>query len=183
MTFVLSSMRALGFRRWSRVAVLAVLPALGACSLVEAVFPPATEPAATPAAQELPAPPAPAPRPAATTPAPVRTARLPLPPPPAPGREEARDADIKLVGLNRSEALALLGPPTGESERSPAKVWQYLTGDCTVDVYFYLDVARNDFYALHYEARAPVASAGNAANGAPPAEWCLRRVHDAHRPR
>ena len=164
--------------------MLMALPGLGACSIVDQLFEPAPpEAVAVPAAQQpLPAPPAP--RPAAAEPA-ARTARLPLPPPPAPGREEGRDRDseIKLVGLSRPETMALLGPPTGESERSPAKVWQYLTGDCTVEVYFYLDVARNDFYALHYETRAPVASAGGAANGVPATAGCLRRVHDARRPR
>lgn len=184
MSLIPPLMSALVFPRWIRVVVLAALPGLGACSVVDSLFTPAApEAAPPPAAETLPVPPAP--RPAAVPPAsPARTARLPPPPPPAPGRDtDSRDADIKLVGLSRPETLALLGPPTGEGERSPAKVWQYLTGDCTVDVYFYLDVTRNDFYALHYETRAPVASAGGAVNGAPAAEWCLRRVHDAHRPR
>lgn len=182
MTLSLALMHVPDFRRWSRLAAPALLPFLGACTLVDAVFSPAPpQPAPLPAAQDLPAPPAP--RPVTTVTAPARTARLPLPPLPAPGREEGREIDIKLVGLSRNETVALLGLPTGESERSPAKVWQYLAGDCTVDIYFYLDVARNDFYALHYEARAPVAGAGSAVNGAPAAEWCLRRVHDAQRPR
>lgn len=170
------------FRSPIRAAMLAMLlPAMSACTLVDQFFepvPPDSPP--PPVAQILPAPPAP--RPAASEP--QRVARLPLPPAPAPGRETVSpDIEIKLVGLSRPETLALLGPPSGESERSPAKVWQYLTGDCSVDVYFYLDVARNDFYALHYEARASVASAGSTTNGIPAAEWCVRRVHDSRRPR
>lgn len=170
------------FRSWIRAAALAtLLPALGACALVDQLFEPAPAGASSaPAAQNLPTPPAPRPVASETQ----RTARLPLPPAPAPGREAGTpDTEIRLVGLSRPETLALLGPPAGENERSPAKVWQYLTGDCTVDVYFYLDVARNDFYALHYEARAAVASAGSTTNGIPAAEWCVRRVHDARRPR
>jgi hypothetical protein len=157
---------------------LAALSSLSACSMVDSLFGPAPEAASKPSAAETPPAPPVARPPGA---APLRTARLPMPPAPAPGREA--DIEIKLVGLSRPETQALLGPPTAESERSPAKVWQYLSGDCAVDVYFYLDVARNEFYALHYEARAPLASAGGPLNGAPAAEWCLRRVHDAHRSR
>ena len=107
-----------------------------------------------------------------------------MPPAPAPGRDsETRDVEIKLVGLSRPETAALLGQPTGESERSPAKVWQYLTGDCAVDVYFYLDVTRNDFFALHYETRASVASAGAGSLNGAAANGCLRRLHDARHTR
>lgn len=147
---------------------------LGGCGFLELREPP--PPAEVPTPVVAPAPPA---RPV-TTPA-ARSARvLPLPPPPAPGR----GPEIRLVGLSRGETQALLGPPAVESERSPAKVWQYHQGDCLVDVYFYLDVARNEFYALHYEARTPAANSGGAAaSPTSSAEWCIQRVHDANRPR
>jgi len=166
-------------RRWIRVAALAALPSLSACSFVDSILSPAPEAAASPPAAETVAP-APVARPIVP---PARVSRLPLPPAPAPGREsEGRGVEIKVVGLSRPETQALLGPPSGESERAPAKVWQYLTGDCAVDVYFYLDVARNEFYALHYETRTPLASAGASLNGAA-ADGCLRRLHDAQRSR
>src|SRR5256885_11267912 len=63
--------------------------------------------------------------------------------------------DLKVVGLNQSETEALLGQPQSSIDRPPAKVWQYRTRECAVDVYFYLDVGRNDFYALHYDTPAP----------------------------
>lgn len=147
--------------------------------MMDSLFTPAPEATSAPPPAAETAPP-PAARPASAL---ARTARLPLPPTPAPGREgELRDVEIKVVGLSRPETQALLGPPSGEAERSPAKVWQYLTGDCAVDVYFYLDVARNDFYALHYETRAPIASAGTAPLNGAAADGCLRRLHD-QRPR
>jgi hypothetical protein len=168
-------------RRWIRVAALAALPSLSACSFVDSILTPAPELAAPPPAVETVSPP-PVAKPAVASP--TRVSRLPLPPPPAPGREaEGRDVEIKVVGLSRLETQALLGPPSGESERSPAKVWQYLTGDCAVDVYFYLDVARNEFYALHYETRGPLASAGASPLNGAAADGCLRRLHDAQRSR
>lgn len=103
----------------------------------------------------------------------------PRPDPPVP------PAQLKLIGLSRGDAESLLGPPAAEAERSPAKVWQYRAADCTIDVYFYLDVARNEFYALHYEARGPqTAAGGTAAVGrSEAADRCLRRIHDANRTR
>ena len=114
---------------------------------------------------------------------PARTVALVRPPTPRP--EPSTTPPLKLIGLTRSEAEALLGVPAAEAERSPAKVWQYRAEDCTVDVYFYLDVARNEFYALHYEARGPQAAAGGTAvvGRSEAADRCLRRIHDANRTR
>lgn len=153
--------------------------ALGGCGLIDFGGQPAEPDMPGPVAAPSPHP-APAARPA-VAPASRNARVLPLPPPPAPGR----GPEIRLVGLSRSETQALLGPPAVESERSPAKVWQYHQGDCSVDVYFYLDVARNEFYALHYETRAPLATAagGGVSPGSSSAEWCVQRVHDANRPR
>jgi len=94
-------------------------------------------------------------------------AALPSPTPSA----AAAPPVVKLVGLSRDQTSSLLGPPTSERDASPSRVWQYRTVDCALDVYFYFDVSRNDFYALHYGA------AGRPS--AESADRCLKQVHDA----
>lgn len=164
-----------------RAAPLALLLALGGCAaLEEALNPPdpqaaATEPEAAPAA-EPPLPPAPKPRPA-------RVARLPVPaekappteaslPPPEPAPEASPLPDIKLIGMSRGEAVALLGTPAEERDAAPAKIWKFSAGECAVDIYFYLDVKRNDFYALHYNVQDR-----NGATTGEAADRCLQRIY------
>jgi hypothetical protein len=109
------------------------------------------------------------PRPPAQSP--QRTARLP-PPPERPASQPLPGPEIKLVGVSREQAETLLGSPAEQREAAPAKIWQYRAGDCVVDVYFYLDVARNDFFALHYDVRSESAAVGGEA-----AERCLQRIY------
>lgn len=128
-----------------------------------------------------PAPPAARPAPPAPPPEAPRAARV-VPPPPPPAPSPA--TEIKLVGLSEDEVQALLGPPSTAAEQPPAKVWEYRAGNCAVDVYFYLDVGRNAFYALHYDSPAPTspgppAPASVSAHDA--ADRCLARVYNAHR--
>ncbi len=137
-----------------------------------------------PAGQSAPPPPPPAggsvatePRQQTARPAPApaeRAVRPPSPPAPAP-------ADIKLVGLSQAETQAVLGPPSTESDAAPAKVWQYRGRDCVLDVYFYLDVSRNGFYALHYATRGPGGVGPTLAGGE--SDRCVRRIHDDNRQR
>lgn len=103
----------------------------------------------------------------ATTAAPAQVAAIdPAPPPPPPPPRA-------LAGLSMPETETELGRPAAESDRAPAKVWQYRAGECAVDVYFYLDMARNGFYALHHEAR----------RGAILDETCIRTIQEAGRVR
>jgi hypothetical protein len=152
---------------------------LAACTAAdfEAMFPPEKKPAALPDSSRR------TPTGASANEAGNGPARTALVRPPTPRPEPP--PPLKLIGLSRGEAEALLGPPAAEAERSPAKVWQYRAVDCTVDVYFYLDVARNEFYALHYEARGPQTAAGGTAvvGRSEAADRCLRRIHDANRTR
>jgi len=130
-----------------------------------------------PAPPASPAPPAPPP------PAPPRAAHVvPPPPPPAPSPL----TEIKLVGLSEDEVQALLGAPNTAADRPPAKVWEYRAGNCAVDVYFYLDVGRNAFYALHYDSPAPTSSGTSTpatVSAHDAADRCLIRVYNAHRDR
>ena len=77
----------------------------------------------------------------------------------------------KLIGMTQAETVTLLGPPTAQWDRPPAKVWHYQGPDCGVDVFFYLDVSRNEFSALRY-----------SVNGADPAtaggQLCISRIHE-----
>lgn len=155
------------FHRFRLQVVLAVIAA-GAVAGCEGLLPPAqpTAPAS------LPAPPPAAP--------PRATHAVPPPPPPAP----APPTEIKLVGLGEDEVQTLLGPPNTTFDRPPAKVWQYRSGSCAVDVYFYLDVGRNAFYALHYDSPAPTSSGTPApatVSAQDAADRCLTRVYNAHR--
>jgi hypothetical protein len=176
-----------------RAAPLAALLMLGGCALIdEALNPPEPEPVAVepePAPVAEPAlPPAPAPRPRP----PARVARLPTPAekppaspaaaPPAPEPqphhpvEVAPLPEIKLVGMSRGETSMLLGAPAEERDAAPAKIWKFAAGECAVDVYFYLDVKRNDFYALHYNVQdRNVATTGEAA------DRCLQRIYSENR--
>lgn len=58
-------------------------------------------------------------------------------------------APMKLTGLTQRETLALLGRPVSETDQPPAKVWRYRGTGCTLDLFFYLDLQRNEFFALH----------------------------------
>lgn len=133
---------------------------------------------------EPPPPPAPAPTAApAPAPAPPPKATRVVPPPPPPAPTPAPPPDLKVVGLSQDEIQSLLGQPSTTADRPPAKVWQYRSGDCVVDIYFYLDVGRNAFYALHYDSPAPTSSGttATAVNAQDAADRCLYRVYNAHR--
>ncbi len=127
-----------------------------------------------------PEPPPPAePPPAAPPPAPER-ARLAPAPPPRPAPQPL--PELKVVGLSQPETETLLGPPTTASDRPPAKVWEYRIPDCALDVYFYLDVGRNAFYALHYDSPTLNSSGASATVSVPDAaDRCLRRIYNARR--
>jgi hypothetical protein len=155
------------FHRLPFRVVFAVMTA-AAVAGCDSLFPPApTTSPAQPAAPEAP-----------------RTVHV-VPPPPRPAPAPA--AEIKLVGLSESEVQALLGPPSTAADQPPAKVWQYRAGNCAVDVYFYLDVGRNAFYALHYDSPAPTSPGSpgpatvSAAHDHDAADRCLSRVYNAHR--
>jgi len=79
---------------------------------------------------------------------------------------------VKLIGLTEPETVALLGAPSAQWDRPPAKVWRYQGPDCSVDVFFYLDVSRNEFSALRTTAAG--ADGTVASNG----QQCLSRIHD-----
>lgn len=57
-----------------------------------------------------------------------------------------------LVGLDQNQTRRLLGTPASTEELPPAKVWRYAKGECTLKVFFFLDMTSSqDFRALSYD--------------------------------
>ena len=60
-----------------------------------------------------------------------------------------------LVGLNQVQTRRLLGTPAATEEAPPAKVWRYAKGDCTLSVFFFMDMTSSqDFRALSYDMKS-----------------------------
>ena len=127
--------------------------------------PVAETPAPTPTADAATKPRAPAARRTAPTDSRQSAAAVPTPgdvaPPPA----------LKVVGLTQAETVSVLGAPNAQWDRPPAKVWHYQGPDCAIDVFFYLDVSRNEFSALRYTTVGSDATAATSQN-------CLNRIRD-----
>ncbi|MBP2302887.1 hypothetical protein [Azospirillum picis] len=93
---------------------------------------------------------APAPAPA-LTPAPIPAA---VGAPSTPPATTNADPD-SLVGLDEVQTLNLLGSPVAREEAPPAKIWRYAKGDCTLKVYFFMDMTSSqDFRALSYDMKS-----------------------------
>lgn len=59
----------------------------------------------------------------------------------------------QLVGLDQVTVEDTMGKPEGIFQEPPATVWSYKGADCTLDVYFYLDIGSNKLRALSYDAK------------------------------
>ncbi|WP_245986970.1 hypothetical protein [Azospirillum thermophilum] len=113
---------------------------------------------------------------AATTAQPVAGA---IPPDVVPASPPPKLDPNTLVGLDQSQTRRLLGIPASTEEAPPAKVWRYTKGDCTLKVFFFMDMtSTQDFRALSYDMKSSqnvpdhdnrcfaqlVAQAGNVRN-------------------
>lgn len=56
-----------------------------------------------------------------------------------------------LMGLSPNEVSAMMGQPELRRQEQPAEIWQYRTGTCVFDVFFYDQGGRQQ--VTHYEAR------------------------------
>jgi hypothetical protein len=63
--------------------------------------------------------------------------------------------------LGFGETEALLGRPTKEEEKPPAKVWTYSGTDCELTIFFYADINTQQFRALTYEVTGNEATGGS----------------------
>jgi hypothetical protein len=60
-----------------------------------------------------------------------------------------------LVGLDQDQTRRLLGTPASTEEAPPSKVWRYAKGDCTLKVFFFMDMTSSqDFRALSYDMKS-----------------------------
>jgi hypothetical protein len=95
--------------------------------------------------------------------APPATAALPRPTrkptPPgepsdaAPPRDTPMIDPDRVIGLKEGDTEEWLGEPTERKDAPPATIWRYVTQDCEVEIYFYLDLQQRIMRALHYEVR------------------------------
>jgi len=140
--------------RYASLSILVLAMATG-CQVddrrpaVAAAVPPA-EPAESP-------PPQPPPTPAEVVP-------LPGHKPDAAGTAASPPVDEdpkQLVGLGFGETEALLGRPSKEEEKPPAKVWTYSGTDCELTIFFYADINTQQFRALTYEVTGNEATGGS----------------------
>jgi hypothetical protein len=144
--------------RLTTVAALLVLALAAGCTprptkpVVAATPPPppappaAPEPPPIPQRKPPPPPRVPAPPPA-TAPGPEVAKLDPGQPPPGP--QPATDRD--LVGLDADTLAGTLGQPAARRDSPPAVIWQYVDGDCSLDVYLYRDVQTDTLHALYVE--------------------------------
>jgi hypothetical protein len=141
--------------RYASLSILAVAVLTG-CQLFNKPAPPAPPPAQTTAVPEPPAPPPPPPEPAplpAQKPAQVATMAPVAAPPPGPDPKA-------LVGLDFAQTQHLLGKPSRQDEKPPAKVWTYNGTDCDLTIFFYADINTRQFRALTYEIKNHQATEG-----------------------
>lgn len=83
---------------------------------------------------------------------------------------------VDVVGLTEDETVNLLGEPDWRAWRPPSRVLRYASNGCSVDIYFYLDVAKDKFQALQLKA-------SEAATDESSLQTCLGKVRNEHRTR
>jgi hypothetical protein len=116
-----------------------------------------------------------APAQATVTAAPEPPAAPPPPPPvpPVPAEKPAQVATMapvaaplpgpdpkELVGLDFAQTQRLLGQPSRQEEKPPAKVWVYNGTNCDLTIFFYADINTREFRALTYEIKNHQATEG-----------------------
>jgi hypothetical protein len=79
--------------------------------------------------------------------------------PPAPAIEAAPEPSetvdpARVIGLDQAGTADWLGEPSQRTEAPPATIWRYLSRECEIDIYFYLDMQHRIMRALHYEVRS-----------------------------
>ncbi len=139
--------------RYASLSIL-MLAAVTGCQVDKPAPAVATAPAqpAVAAPEEPPAPPPPpetAPLPA-QKPAQVATTA------PAPAGPDPKE----LVGLDFAQTRHLLGAPSKQEEKPPAKVWVYNGTNCDLTIFFYADINTRQFRALTYEIKNHQATEG-----------------------
>jgi hypothetical protein len=95
--------------------------------------------------------------------------------PPPPVGAQPDDAPVpELTGMSRPQVVTVLGQPDARVQSSPSEGWTYRAGSCTVRLDFFLDITRNDYYAL-----------GRSVSGVKDdseARRCLKRIASRAKP-
>ncbi|HLY57594.1 MAG TPA: hypothetical protein VKS60_18665 [Stellaceae bacterium] len=93
-------------------------------------------------------------KPTPPRPATVVTAPQAVPepaPPAAPPEQTASLPPPEPVGMTERALADAFGQPAARRDSPPAVVWQYVDGDCSLDVYLYRDVQTDALHALYVE--------------------------------
>ncbi|MDE0059401.1 MAG: hypothetical protein OXI22_23810 [Defluviicoccus sp.] len=135
---------------------VAVLAGVVSCRIENPLVPQHTPP---PAPQEQPLPALPAGGGERAGSAEAASAEPP-PPPPEPEPEQAASLDIEpdsLIGLDRNEVRALLGPPSFIRREKPTELWRYRHGTCALALFLYVGATGSDetLRVRHIESWAP----------------------------
>lgn len=78
-------------------------------------------------------------------------------------------AGTQLIGLDEPAATRLFGAAAERSEEPPATVWRYKSGNCELDLFFYLDLRSGRMRTLHYALKDGAGDAAQRQN-------CLRSL-------
>jgi hypothetical protein len=95
----------------------------------------------------------------------------PQPTAPVPSATAAETVPLRVVGWSQEAVRRRLGSPAEQSAQGAGQTWRYQGRDCQVDIAFYYDVTRGDFFAL---SQRPTEGGDAGA--------CLARVQAAHGP-
>jgi len=132
-------------REYGRAGALAGLCLLTLFAACTTAPPPPVPPPTTASLPPPPQPELPSPQP------PLRPARKPAAPAAAPATTGAADGFEQLTGLDQAATVAIFGEPQERTEAPPAQLWRYVSLDCRLDVYFYLDLQTSQMRVLHYD--------------------------------
>jgi len=94
--------------------------------------------------------------------------------PPATKQTTAATPDIELIGLSQPQAVELFGMPSEQTDRDGGKTWTWRAPRCAVELLFYLDLSRNDYYVLDHRVLGTDGSERQA-------QACLRKLQHAKR--
>ena len=142
--------------RYALLSIL-ILSVVAGCQMERREVPIAKAPPPAPEVEKEPPAPPPVPKESLPLPKhkPTVTAVAAAPPPAAQG-PDPKD----LVGLGFRETEAMLGIPTKQVEKPPAKIWTYSGADCELSIFFYADINTRQFRALTYEVKDTQATGG-----------------------
>lgn len=158
------------------MAAMAALQVAGCAELMRGPPHPASTVARRPPAHRpaVARPGGPAEAPGATEPAGAAPADSTVAQPGAPDAVASLVAPIELVGRSRADVVRLLGEPSTRKELASGQSWTYEADGCSLEVLFFLDLSRNDFYALQQHMAG--------GDGTPAGtQRCVEQIRHAHR--